>query len=103
MLNELELGITNWFVWFSDSSHMDCEQSRSTGCSVGTLQGGIVDMQSFVPPIAARSSAESESNALAVAAMQSAYVRQGVMEILTGNRDQPYTVPILLIALLLLQ
>ena len=83
------------FIWFSDSSFGDCDDSRSTGCELGLLQGGAVDVSSFVPQLVAMSTAEAENNAMCVAAMAAAHVRMIVMELWCGNPDCPFTVPLL--------
>ena len=84
------------FIYFSDSSWGDCDNQRSTGSYIGFFQGGVVDMNSFVPEPIALSSAEAESNALCVAAANAACTRMIVMEIMTGDSDCIYTVPFLL-------
>jgi hypothetical protein len=83
------------FIWFSDSSFGDCDDMRSTGCSLGLLQGGVVDASSFVPDLVALSTAESENNAMCVAAMKAAHVRMIVMELRFQDAGRPYTVPLL--------
>jgi len=61
-------------LWFTDASHADCDDSRSTCCYIGFFQGGVVDMQSFVPQPIAHSTAESETMALAVGSMACSYI-----------------------------
>lgn len=82
------------FVYFSDSSHADCDEARSTGCYAGLIHGGLVDFSSFVPTPIASSSAESESNALCVATLCANYARQVYCDIVYNNSSQPFTVPI---------
>ena len=82
-------------LWFTDASHGDCDESRSTGCSLGILQGGVVDMQSFVPQPIPHSTAESETMALSVGAMSSAYIRMGLMDVLFDEPSRPWTVPMM--------
>ena len=80
------------FVWFCDSSFADCDDSRSTGCHVGLLQGGLINFSSFVPNLIAASSCESETNTMTVAVMAS---RQSVMiycDLLYGDQERPFTV-----------
>ena len=61
---------------FHDSSWQDCVDSgRSTGSYVILHYGGIIDYNSFLPVPVAQSSAESEYNTGAVAAMASAHTR----------------------------
>jgi hypothetical protein len=81
-------------VWFSDSSHNDCDDQRSTGCHVGFLSRGLVDFASFVPGPISMSSAESESNVLCVASMAAAYIRQAYCDLFLNNIHLPFTVPI---------
>jgi hypothetical protein len=80
-------------VWFSDSSHNDCDNQHSTGCHLGFLCGGLVDFASFVPNIVSMSSAESESNALCVASMAAAYIRQAYCDLFLNDASLPFTVP----------
>jgi hypothetical protein len=82
------------FCGFTDSSWHDCDDGRSTGCYMHFLQGGIVDMNSFVPPPIAMSSAESENNTLCVGTMTGIHLVHIVMELRHGNTHRPYTLPI---------
>jgi hypothetical protein len=41
--------INSTFVYFTDSSFQDSDDMRSTGCYLGFLQGGLIDMSSAVP------------------------------------------------------
>ena len=85
-----------FYLFFTDSSFSDCDDSRSTGGYVTLLQGGIVDMNSFVPAPIAQSTCESESNAQCVALMASRHVTKMVMELFRGgNSEFLYTVPLL--------
>ena len=62
---------------FTDSSFQDCpDTSRSTGCYACYLQGGAVDIQSFVPLPVAMSSAEAEYNAAAQGTMAMRHLMQ---------------------------
>ena len=81
------------FVYFSDSSFCDCDDMLSTGSYVGLLQGGIVDHNSFVPPIVANSIGESESNSQTVSTVASLHTTQIFMELSYGDSERPYTVP----------
>jgi hypothetical protein len=81
-------------VWFSDSSHNDCDDQRSTACHLGFVQGGLVDFSSFVPSPIPMSSAESESNALCVASMAASYMRQAYTDIVFNDSAYTYTIPI---------
>jgi hypothetical protein len=81
-------------VWFSDSSHNDCDDQHSTGCHLGFLCGGLVDFASFIPNIVSMSSAELESNALCVASMAACYIRQAYCDLFLNDASLPYTVPI---------
>ena len=59
-----------------DSSWQDCpDTGKSTGCYIHFMQGGPVDFSTFVPSPVAMSSAESETNAGANAAMAMQYIR----------------------------
>jgi hypothetical protein len=82
------------FIWFTDSSHGDCDKVRSTGCYAGLIQGGLVDFSSFVPSPISSSSAESESNALCVGTLAANYARQVFCDIIYNNPSRPFTVPI---------
>jgi len=82
-------------LWFTDASHADCDESRSTCCYVGFFQGGVVDMQSFVPQPVPHSTAESETMALAVGTMACSYVRMGIADILFDDPDRPWTIPVM--------
>ena len=83
------------FVYATDSSFQDCDDSRSTACHLGFLQGGLVDPNSFVPAPIAHSSAEAENNGYCVTCMSAAHLRMIWMELLHGDSNRPYTVPIL--------
>lgn len=85
--------VSPFFVWFVDSSFSDCDQQRSTGAYVGLLQGGIADMQSYVPSPIAMSSCQAEINSLTVATMASRHVTMIVMEVMQGASDHPFTMP----------
>ena len=80
-------------IWFTDASHGDCDESRSTCCYVGFFQGGVIDSQSFVPQPIGGSTAESETMALSVGAMSCAYVRMGIADVLFNDSSRPWTVP----------
>jgi len=80
-------------VWFCDSSFGNRDDSCSTGCHVGLLQGGLINFSSFVPNPIDASSCESERNTMTVAVMAS---QQSVMiysDLLYGNQERPFTVP----------
>ena len=96
LLQEINPSINPFYVYFSDSSHQDADECRSTGCYVGIIQGGIVDMNSFVPPPIAMSTGESENNTMcAASAMASQHTTMIIMQMQYGNPDRPYTVPLL--------
>jgi hypothetical protein len=76
-------------IWFTDSSHGDCDEHRSTGCHVGMIQGGLIDFSSFVPLPIPQSTAESESNALCVGVMAASYARQVYCDIVLMRHDNP--------------
>jgi hypothetical protein len=82
------------FCGFTDSSWHDCDDGRSTGCYMHFLQGGLIDMNSFVPPPIAMSSAESENNTLCVGTMTGIHLTKIIMELRFGNPHRPYTLPI---------
>ncbi|MCY7392055.1 MAG: hypothetical protein LH647_11395, partial [Leptolyngbyaceae cyanobacterium CAN_BIN12] len=52
------------FVWFSDSSWAHCDDSCSTGCHTGFLQGDPINFSSFVHLPVQQLSAEAESMSL---------------------------------------
>jgi hypothetical protein len=81
-------------VWFSNSSHNDCDDQRSTACHLGFDQGGLVDFSSFVPLPIPMSSAESESNALCVASMAASHMQQAYSNIVFNDSLYTYTIPI---------
>jgi hypothetical protein len=82
------------FVWFVDLSWGDCDDQCSTGCYIGMLQGASVDHNSFVPDPITLLSAEAETNSATVGIMSGARTRMIYLEVLTGNPDHPYTVPV---------
>ena len=47
---------------FADSAHADNDLAKSTACNLLVFQGGIIDHTSWVPPVVALSTAESENN-----------------------------------------
>jgi hypothetical protein len=77
-------------VWFCDSSFGDCDDSRSTGCHVGLLQGGLINFSSFVPNPIAASSCESETNTMTVAVMPSRQSGMIYCDLLYGNQERPH-------------
>ena len=82
-------------LWFTDASHANCDDSCSTCCYIGFFQGGVVDMQSFVPQPIAHSTAESETMALAVGSMACSYVQMGIAGILFDDPSCPWTIPVM--------
>jgi hypothetical protein len=82
-------------IWFTDASHGDCDEARSTCCYLGFYQGGIIDMSSFVAQPIPHSTAESETIAISVGAMACAYARMGIADILFDNADKPWTIPLI--------
>jgi hypothetical protein len=83
-------------IYFTDSSFMDNDDSKSTGCLLGFYQAGLIDANSFVPPPVAMSTGEAKSNTLCVGIMCANHTKQILMELRYGNPDRPYTVPILI-------
>jgi hypothetical protein len=81
-------------VWFTDSSHADCDEQRSTGCQLGFLQGGLIEFSSFVPNPIPGSSAESESNALCVGVLCAAHARQVYCDVVYNSVHRILTVPV---------
>jgi hypothetical protein len=86
---------TRRFFGMSDSSFMDDEGMRSTGCDLCVISGGIVEMGSFVPEPVAMSTAEAECNALTIALMKLLHIKFIVTEIMKGDSHYPYSIPIL--------
>jgi hypothetical protein len=82
------------FVYFTDSSHGDCDDGRSTGCYIGLLQGGLIDMSSSVPLPVAQSAAEAETAYASITCMATAQTRRTLMAIEFGDEDRPFSVPI---------
>ena len=83
------------YVVFTDSSHADCDQGKSTACDLQCFQGGLIDHLSWVPNPVPLSAAESESNCYSAAIARSRYAFKAIMKILFGNPEHTYTVPIL--------
>jgi Reverse transcriptase (RNA-dependent DNA polymerase) len=83
------------FFAMSDSAFQDSDNLKSTGCCVCIVQGGIVDMNSFVPEPLAMSSAESEVNALTITTMRALHVKFILCEILHGDPCYQLTIPVL--------
>jgi len=81
------------FIWCCDSSFGDCDAACSTGCHVGLLQGGLIYLSSFVPNPIAASSCESETNTMTVAAMASRQTAMIYCDLVYGDQDRPFTVP----------
>jgi len=81
------------FIWFCDSSFGDCDAVRSTGYHVGLLQGGLINFSSFVPNPIVASSCESETNTMTVAAMASRQTAMIYCDLVYGDPDRPFTVP----------
>jgi hypothetical protein len=82
------------FFGLSDSAFQDADDMKSTGCDTCVIQGGIVEMGSFVPEPVAMSSAEAECNAVTVAVMKFLHIKFIVCEILKGDPTYNYTIPI---------
>jgi hypothetical protein len=82
------------FCYFCDSAFMDADESRSTGCYLGFLQGGLIDFASSVPQPVAMSSTEAELNYASITCMAAAATRQALMEILHDDASRPFTVPL---------
>ena len=73
---------------------MDNDESRSTCAYISFFSGGAIDFNSVVPTPVANSTAESESNGLAVASLAVSHVRMAWMEIAHDDSARPFTVPI---------
>jgi len=82
-------------TWFTDASHGDCDESRSTACYMGFFQGGLIDASSFVAQPIPHSTAESETIALATGAMACTYARRGIASVLYDDPDRLWTVPMI--------
>jgi hypothetical protein len=80
------------FCYFCDSAFMDADESRSTGCYLGFLQGGLINFASSVPQPVAMSSTEAEQNYASITCMAAAATRQALMEILHDDASRPFTV-----------
>jgi hypothetical protein len=85
--------VNSTLVYFTDSSHADFDEQRSTGSYVGFLQGGVIDYASFVPQPIPFSSAESESNALCHGVLAAAHACHAFCDVLFNDPARPYTVP----------
>jgi hypothetical protein len=64
----------------------------ATGCHVGLLQGGLIYFSSVPNPIAV-SSCDSETNTMTVAAMASRQTAMSYCDLVYGDQDRPFTVP----------
>jgi hypothetical protein len=82
------------FVYFTDSSFQDCDDMRSTGCYLGFLQGGLIDMSSAVPSIISHSTAEAETTYASAACLATFPTRRTLMFITHGDEERPLTVPL---------
>jgi len=82
-------------TWFTDASHGDCDESRSTACYMGFFQGGLIDASSFVAQPIPHSTAESKTIALATGAMACTYARRGIASVLYDDPDRLWTVPMI--------
>ena len=58
------------------------------------VQGGLVDLNSYVPAPVALSSAEAENNTLTVGTMSAVHIRQIIMDLRYDDPHQPFTVPV---------
>jgi hypothetical protein len=96
LIRDTEQPIDPSIVYFTDSSHADCDQQRSTGCFLGFVQGGLVEYSSFVPNPIPGSSAESESNALCAGALSARHIQQAYCDIIYNNDARPLTIPVLI-------
>jgi hypothetical protein len=84
-------------VLCTDASWQDCpDTSRSTGCYMIFVQGGIVDAASFVPNPIALSSAESEYNAGAFGVTAAQHVRQLFQELHGLDPDTSLSIPLVM-------
>ena len=82
------------YVVFADSAHADCDEGRSTCCDLQVFQGGIIDHISWVPNPVPLSTAESESNCYSAAIARSRFPFKAICNILYGNPNYDYTIPI---------
>jgi hypothetical protein len=96
LIRDTEQPVDPSIVYFTDSSHADCDQQRSTGCFLGLIQGGLVEFSSFVPNPIPGSSAESESNALCAGALSAQHIKQAYCDIVFNDDDRPLTIPVLI-------
>jgi Reverse transcriptase (RNA-dependent DNA polymerase) len=96
LIRDREQPVDPSIVYFTDSSHADCDQQRSTGCFLRLIQGGLVEFSSFVPNPIPGSSAESESNALCAGALSAQHIKQAYCDIVFNDDDRPLTIPVLI-------
>jgi hypothetical protein len=82
-------------VLFTDSAFMDCDGSKSTGCTIVMYRGGCIDAISGVPGLVADSTGEAETVWCSITMKASAYFRQAYCQLHFGDPDRPLTVPIL--------
>ena len=96
MLKQLDVDARHSpLLWMADASHGDCDEWRSACACMGFLQGGVIDMNSFVPAPVAGSTGESETMAISAGSMVSSYVKKGTADILFGDETRLWTIPFL--------
>ena len=82
------------FLVFAGSAHAGCGQGRPTACGLQIFQGGIVGHISWVPNPVPLPTAESESNCYSAAISRMRFPLKAIMNILYGDPDFQYTVPV---------
>ena len=80
---------------FADSAHADNDQAKSTACDLLVFQGGLVDHTSWVPPVVALSTAESENNCYSAAIARMQFPLRAWKKIVFNQPDRPMTVSIM--------
>ena len=82
-------------VLYTDSAFMDCDSSKSTGCTIVMYRGGCIEANSGVPGLVADSTGEAETVWCSITMKTSAYFRQAYCQLHFGDPERPLTVPIL--------
>jgi hypothetical protein len=81
-------------VCFTDSSFQDCPDSgRSTGAYLIFMQGGVVDVASFMPSLVAHSTCEAEYCTCSLGAMAAFYIRKIYNKLHGLDPDHHLTIP----------
>lgn len=83
-------------IWFTDASHSDCDESQSTCCYLGFIQGGVIDANLFVLQPIPNSTAEFETMGLSGGFMTCAYEQMSLMDLLSDDASRPWTVSMIL-------